>query len=181
MMRRCIAGLVATVALAGCTHFANVDELRAVDASPEASADGASETTVTDGAAESTIVVEDASLPKCTESDEDGDGVGLEGTGCARDCNDVNADVFPGQTKFFAFADDAVEFDYDCNRIQEKRFPAHARCEEGPSGCEFTEGWLDAVPGCGVTGRWLKACTKLASGACGAAAANIESRVQECR
>jgi hypothetical protein len=181
-MRALLGGFA--VVLGACSHFAEVGDLRTVDA---AVADSAVGSDAGDSALEanetSSILVEDAPPMACDDVDEDGDGVPIKYGEklCGTDCNDNNKDVFPGQTKFFTFADDTAEFDYDCNRIQEKHFTVRARCENSGDSCAFTEGWIDDVPGCGVTARWLKACTKLATGGCGAAAANIEMRVQECR
>lgn len=169
------------VVLGACSHFADVGELRTASDSSivDASTETSSETSET-----SSIVAEDApALPKCTGDDEDGDGFGraVDGETCLVDCDDSNPNVFPGQTKFFSFADDTAEFDYNCDHVTEKRFTAIARCEDGAGGCVFVEGWLDPLPGCGMHARWLKACTKLGTAGCGAGTANIEVRVQECR
>jgi hypothetical protein len=180
-MRAVLAGIA--VVLGACSHFADVGDLRNIDA---AVADSAVVVDANDAAIETnetSIPVEDAPPKSCDDVDEDGDGFAdrYGEKACGVDCDDHNKDVFPGQSKFFTFANDTTEFDYDCNRVEEKHFTARARCEDSGGTCSFSEGWLDAVPGCGVTARWLKACTKLATGGCGAAAANIEMRVQECR
>jgi len=127
----------------------------------------------------------------CTESgcsfppllDEDGDGFVNASTGllCATDCDDVNPDVHPGQEKWFSFHSDLAEFDYDCNGVMEPHFPDVAVCTKGASGCTFKEGWLDKVPACGVTAKWVTACAEIAPGTCGVPSSAIAQRTQECR
>jgi hypothetical protein len=170
-----------------CTHFADTADLRVVeDSASSVDAPALETSTATDTAVADTHVprvdaVADGA--ECDpELDQDGDGHATRASGftCADDCNDGNVDVFPGQSKWFAFASDITDFDWNCSGVEEKRFTVQGKCETTDTGCAFTEGWLDAVPACGVTGDWLTGCTKLATGACGAGAGAIERRAQEC-
>jgi hypothetical protein len=115
-------------------------------------------------------------------SDSDSDGFQPSGAapGCSKpaDCDDGNADAFPGQTKFFSFASDGAEFDYNCDGTTERRWNALATCTKIMGGCSVVEGWGDAVPACGVSGKWVTAC-HVESGSC--VASDGEERVQECR
>ncbi len=116
--------------------------------------------------------------------DNDGDGFvpSAFGLACATDCDDGDPKVHPGQTQFFTFHSELAEFDYDCNGIQEKRFTTVAVCQDGPSGCKFTEGWLEKVAGCGVTAKWVTQCVELSGkGTCGVPAGGMINKVQECR
>jgi hypothetical protein len=67
--------------------------------------------------------------PAC---DGDGDGALLFGPGCCGsvgrcDCDDNDANVFPGQTMSFSVprssAPPGSEFDYDCDGVEEKLYP----------------------------------------------------------
>ena len=114
--------------------------------------------------------------------DNDGDGFQPTGAapGCSKplDCDDGNADVFPGQKKYFTFAGDLAEFDYNCDGTPEKRWTGLATCTKEMGVCVAKEGWGDAVPACGVEGTWVTAC-RAESGGC--VASSGVARVQECR
>ena len=96
--------------------------------------------------------------------DADKDGV----TSCATppDCNDANADVFPGQTKFFFVPiPGTTSFDYDCSGSQEKQTPGPAaNCVYHGSYCDG-DGWESGSPACGQSGTWI-ACVKCSGGNC---------------
>jgi cysteine-rich repeat protein len=75
------------------------------------------------------------------------------------DCCDSNHGVHIHQSGWFAFSYDCgagPTFDYDCDTIEEPRWLDAGRCNL--PGCRVVEGWLEVVPGCGATGRYLVEC-----------------------
>jgi hypothetical protein len=121
--------------------------------------------------------------------DEDGDGHGpLFPSGCGDDCNDANAQVFPGQTVFQSRPIEGMpadrDFDYDCDGEEESIF------DEGVGSCELvgrsclpTLGFIDAIPACGESAFMLGRCrmTMLPSGILGCVALPDSSlRIQRC-
>jgi hypothetical protein len=110
--------------------------------------------------------------------DADGDGFQPSGAapGCPKpfDCDDANPDAFPGQSKYFSFASDGAEFDYNCDGTAERRWNALATCTKIMGGCSVVEGWGGGVPACGVTGKWVTAC-HVESGSCVASDAACKS------
>jgi hypothetical protein len=75
------------------------------------------------------------------------------------DCNDNNADVFPGQTKYFDLPiTGGTSFDYNCNSTEEKESPDLVKCQFTGSSCSG-EGWQGSVPACGQSGTWVT-CVK---------------------
>jgi len=111
-----------------------------------------------------------------TTIDDDGDMIS---NGC--DCNDLNADVRPGQTAFFV-EPESGSFDYDCDGLDTLLLTSEARtCEvyQGLDVC-FGDGWLlDAgqeMPGCGSGGAY-QAC-EFHDGMC---TATVLMMLQRCR
>jgi hypothetical protein len=117
-----------------------------------------------------------------TMTDRDGDMVS---DGC--DCDDLNADIHPGQSEFFvepAMSDAAgpLGFDYDCDGTYTHLLTSEARtCEvyQGLDVC-FGDGWLlspgEVVPGCGGGGAY-QAC-EFRDGMC---TATVLMMLQRCR
>jgi len=81
----------------------------------------------------------------------------------AADCNDNDADVHPGQTKYF---EDPIpgttnNFDYDCNGSNDKWPELDCQRQTNPVQCQATpltqaqissqQGWIYSVPNCGQT------------------------------
>jgi hypothetical protein len=100
----------------------------------------------------------------------------------ARDCYDDNADVFPGQTKFFTSHRGDTSWDYNCDSSSEKRFIQIGGCDPK---CSFSEpaGWENVIPGCGVEGSWLEDCDYIVQVIPPNASCfkRYERKVQECR
>jgi hypothetical protein len=115
-------------------------------------------------------------FPLVLDMDEDKHVSVSTGLACADDCDDGNADVFPGQTAWFDAPKDVAGFDYDCNGRLDKRWTIVASCSTSPS-CAVTEGWLDAVPECGFVGEWVVSC---ASSGATCTPATATRRTQEC-
>lgn len=128
--------------------------------------------------------------------DQDGDGVGgnVTQTACScsagwslksGDCEDGNADVFPGQTAYFSepytstFGMDS--WDYNCNLLPEPKYVSIGYCYKSGSGCKWQAGWSVTTgsdpPLCGVTSPWITSCT-MSSGGCTATATDL---TQACR
>lgn len=85
------------------------------------------------------------------------------------DCNDRNATVNGGQmtyqTTAIPGAPAASDFDYNCDGIEMRQYPAAGSCSRSSptSRCLYTPGWQlngDAgVPMCGATGAYITGCT----------------------
>lgn len=82
-------------------------------------------------------------------ADADGDGVAAP-----EDCDDGDAQVYPGQVSFFTAPSAAGSFDYDCSGGAELEFAAHTTCD--PPTCGDVAGWRHPapIPGCGALGEW---------------------------
>jgi hypothetical protein len=75
------------------------------------------------------------------------------------DCDDRNADKFPGQTRFFTTNRAFTPFDYNCDGVAEKQYPAVGSCRGSTFSCsQFTQGWASTVPACGQTGTFIANC-----------------------
>lgn len=97
------------------------------------------------------------------------------------DCNDDNADVNPGQRTFqtsaIGGASASDDYDYNCDRVEERRSTAGGRCERTWFSCTRTEGWVGGVPECGATAEWVTGCSTTLTG-CSTA---TDRRPQACR
>ena len=97
------------------------------------------------------------------------------------DCNDGNVDVSPAQTMFqttmISGADMSVDFDYDCNTVEERRTTTSGSCTVAGLGCRLSEGWAADAPACGGRGGWVIGCTR----GLGGCAETTEMRQQACR
>ena len=94
---------------------------------------GSTSNTSTSGSTSTTSATSSSSsgTPGC---DDDGDGVDKAGPGCCGapddcDCDDLNDDVFPGQSDYFTEPNPNADpmsptaFDYNCNGAQDKQYP----------------------------------------------------------
>lgn len=86
------------------------------------------------------------------------------------DCYDSNANVYPGQTSYFATDRGDGSFDYDCNGANDVQWGQTTSCVCDKWGCSSGTGWDGSVPACGVTATWY------ADSACGSV-----NRTQACR
>jgi len=109
---------------------------------------------------------------KCMYIDRDGDGYGDANSECkgipafdlskfpnyiekGGDCYDENANVHPGQTKFFTLNRGDGSFDYDCDGSVTLQYNNNGRCQ----GCEAAvQGWDGPIPKAGQTGQYLVGC-----------------------
>jgi hypothetical protein len=104
------------------------------------------------------------STGECTHTviDMDGDGESPTNLGaCGTDCNDNNPSVFSKQTMFFTTAyltsTGAKSFDYNCDGVDEKQYPALTVCDGSGGGCvETVSGWASSVPACGALAKRAK-------------------------
>lgn len=102
------------------------------------------------------------------------------------DCDDGNADVFPGQTLFFVHPRPGCTgdlcWDYDCDGAHQRRWPREAQClailgrECDDEGWSFLSGLV--VPDCGASGTWT---TCRGNSLLCAPALVGTSRAQQCR
>jgi hypothetical protein len=78
------------------------------------------------------------------------------------DCNDSNANVFPGQTLYFTVPADG-NFDYDCNGQEELEFTDVWEASLGITTCTLiSDGWdypATPIPDCGQSGYYLTGAT----------------------
>jgi hypothetical protein len=101
----------------------------------------------------------------------------------ATDCDDANAEVYPGQPAAFAVHRGDGSFDYDCdgrNELETEQLGACALapgCTPGTDGVGWWHGTIAGAPGCGGQQAWLLDCTP-SGPACDAI---TEMRVQRCR
>ena len=127
--------------------------------------------------------------------DEDGDGFGVAagavpvavgaacpagtvpaGTTAQVDCDDADPDVFPGQSAWFTTSrctagepppPDGLCWDYNCDGVEEQRWPRPAACLGLLGECS-DQGWslLDGVlvPACGTRGAWTQCANVLGLG-----------------
>jgi len=98
-------------------------------------------------------IVIDAAVDNCV--DVDGDGFGVFGRAACpntgEDCDDANADVFPGQVDYFARSAGLLGWDYDCSGQEEMEYSAIGH--HGKRAC--TPGWKESVPACGSVAKWM--------------------------
>jgi hypothetical protein len=84
------------------------------------------------------------------------------------DCNDDNADVNPGQRTFQTSAISGAaasdDYDYNCDRMEERISTSRGRCERTLFSCIRTEGWVGGTPECGATAEWVTGCRTTLTG-----------------
>ena len=100
--------------------------------------------------------------------DKDGDGYGVEdqthrGTdrpeGFASfkgDCADNDANVFPGQGRWFQSVSASGSYDYDCDKEETQEIIVSGSCRDSCGAAN--EGWADRIPACGESAAWLNDC-----------------------
>jgi hypothetical protein len=100
-------------------------------------------------------------VPDCSDPDADGDGV----TAAAGDCDDLDANAFPGQTSWFGTERASGGYDYDCDGAEvtqynaNSSFPSMVICGswQGPTTGWWCSGgapspdnpWCPSIPPCG--------------------------------
>lgn len=93
------------------------------------------------------------------------------------DCDDGDPSVHPAQTEFFSLpASWWLDYDYNCDGIQELELPDLYSCEAAGETCTG-HGWLLYVPSCGQAG-WHVSCVYDGWSGCWAA---YSYRYQRCR
>ena len=109
-------------------------------------------------------------------ADADGDGFGDPATaveacrapagtwvGRAGDCDDSDADAYPGQARWFTTPRRGGGFDYDCSGGEEQRYPEGSCTCGAAMSCEGSMGYLDesgAGSGCGAEALRLDDCRR---------------------
>jgi hypothetical protein len=124
------------------------------------------------------------STGECTHTvvDNDMDGESPSALGaCGTDCDDNNPSVFSKQTAFFTApytTSGTPSFDYNCDGVAEKQYPALTVCNETGGTCmETTSGWATTIPACGQLAK-RAICIKVFSCARGTA---TDATAQPCR
>ncbi len=107
------------------------------------------------------------------------------------DCHDSNADVSPGTSEWHTLTYEPLgggaSFDYNCDSVEEKRWPVQYILIGNPvhpEPCEpyFTAGWLGAPPACGALGLYADSCTYVLAGCCEiVASVSYGWETQECQ
>lgn len=193
MCFRSSSGLLVAL-LVGCNALTGVGELEMVG--EDASIEVAVDTSVAPLDTGSPVVVDtaepDTTLDVAETADDTADaceafGVDQDMDGelptatCGTDCNDKNNDVFSKQLKFFGspystgFA--TSSFDYDCNGVEEPRFPDLGACTMVGGACALTPGWSSAIAPCGKTAKYITNCARFGDTCIPAQ----NDRVQQCR
>jgi hypothetical protein len=97
------------------------------------------------------------------------------------DCADAEPAAHSTVTSFFTGPipgvtdiDPSIDFDYDCDLVEELQFPDVGSCARIGARCVPTPGWSVAVPDCGEAGTFITSC----NASCVAVSV---SRVQACR
>lgn len=91
------------------------------------------------------------------------DGDGQTDARCGgTDCHDGNKDVFAGQTAVFSSPYTTLgggsSWDYNCNGKADLWVSPLCSCT-GACSLPAITCWVDTVPPCGATGKWLSTCT----------------------
>lgn len=88
--------------------------------------------------------------------DTDGDQHLAEGNCGGDDCDDSDANVFPGQSEHFDERQAQVDYDYDCSGAPEQEQLEPIVCSGVSVGaCPTTQmGFLQTLPACGEQGAW---------------------------
>lgn len=105
------------------------------------------------------------------DNDGDGHGSGVVLSSCAQppgwvesddDCDDTNANVFPGQTAYFTTPRSDGSYDYDCDKNQTRKHESGGGCHKVNDQCNAsgsTNYWRDStIPACGQTAPWILVC-----------------------
>ena len=130
------------------------------------------------------IATDNAKGVKGAESyyvDKDGDGYGdgrhsakmcspgvLYTTTNAEDCDDEDANVNPGQSRFFDTEANGGGCDYNCDGVEEKKLSGVGVCPTTIIGCatDGTPGWKNRAPRCGVTDTYITGCVVVERSRC---------------
>lgn len=97
-----------------------------------------------------------ASPSSCAEPcDCDDDGVFARGACGGNDCDDADADAWPGQTEYFFDERAGGGWDYDCSGAIEREHDA-VDCSGIPSCDTMVQGFLVVEPECGTRQDWGK-------------------------
>ncbi len=196
MSFRSSSALFGAALLVGCNALTGVDELERV--SDDASIEVAIDTGVTPLDTGTPPVVVDSTDPLDTTLDvaeaaadtadaceafgvdQDMDGE-LPTATCGTDCNDRNNDVFSKQLKFFGSPYSTglatSSFDYDCNGVDEPRFPDVGGCTMVGGACTLAPGWASAIPACGKAAKYITNCARFGD----TCIPQQNDRVQQCR
>ncbi len=74
-----------------------------------------------------------------------------------KDCDDQDANVFPGQTVYFDKPRKDGSFDYNCDGKDEMQYTVVGSCRDCQSAV-IDLGYIGAIPSCGTAGEWLDLC-----------------------
>ena len=89
------------------------------------------------------------------ECDADGDKHAAEGACGGDDCDDNDADVFAGQTKYFDKPRANGDYDYNCKDGPQREYTEPVVCSGLVVGaCPTQIGFLGSLPECGQMGPW---------------------------
>jgi hypothetical protein len=94
------------------------------------------------------------------DNDKDGESPSSLGS-CGTDCDDNNPNVFSKQTAFFTTgyttSSGLKSFDYNCDGVDEKQYPALTVCSDVGGSCvESVSGWASTIPACGQLAKRAK-------------------------
>ncbi len=117
--------------------------------------------------------------PVCEDLDSDGHST------CAGDCDDADANVYPGQLAFFVTPRMNNSYDYDCDGLLTLQYPVHGKHNNDHPACTHVDGWTGGkVPDCGEQDWWMKGFLPEPGGPNGPHCSEVppdEKKTQGCR
>jgi hypothetical protein len=116
------------------------------------------------------------------DCDQDDDGSFASSEACGgNDCDDLDADVHPGQSSFFTEPNRDGGYDYDCNGVEEPEVSNALDCSLlSISNCD-AQGYTSPLPACGDPGAWIRCAPTLPTLSVLCLATDQGSRTMGCR
>jgi hypothetical protein len=117
--------------------------------------------------------------PDCDRDDDD--SLSSAAACGGNDCDDRDADVHPGQSRFFTAPSLAHGYDYDCNGVEEREVSSALDCSLlSIESCD-AQGYAAPLPACGDPGAWIRCAPTLPTLSALCLATDQGSRTMGCR
>jgi hypothetical protein len=116
------------------------------------------------------------------DCDQDDDDSLASSAACGGDdCDDLDADVHPGQSGFFTEPNRDGGYDYDCDGVEEPEVSNALDCSLlSISNCD-AQGYSSPLPACGDPGAWIRCAPTLPTLSVLCLATDQGSRTMGCR